>query len=103
MNFRKVVVLLFAVVWLTACGAALTGSADRPSWMTVPFSNVKTGQSITLADYTGKTVIVEGMAAWCGECFYQQTQAARLLAQNKSDQIVYISLDIDLNEQAQTL
>ena len=103
MYFRKVVVLLFAVVWLTACGATTSVSTDRPAWMTVPFTNVKTGKSITLADYAGKTVVVEGMAAWCGTCFYQQTQAAQMMAQLKSDLVVYISLDIDPNEQEATL
>ncbi len=102
MNFRKLVVLVLAGLWLTACGAA-SGSTDRTAWMTVPFTNVKTGKSITLADYAGKTVVVEGMAAWCGVCFYQQTQAAQMMAQIKSDQIVYISLDLDANEPYATL
>src|SRR5579859_7275529 len=112
MNFRKLVALALVGVWLSACGAtsssSTTGSttsssSDRPVWMTIPFTNVKTDKSITLADYAGKTVVVEGMAAWCGECFYQQTQAAQMLAQIKDDQVVYISLDIDANEASATL
>ena len=34
----------------------------------LPLTNVATGESFTLADFSGKTVLVKPMATWCGKC-----------------------------------
>ncbi|MGD2181559.1 TlpA family protein disulfide reductase [Lusitaniella coriacea] len=34
----------------------------------IPLTNVATGESFTLADFSGKTVLVKPMATWCGKC-----------------------------------
>lgn len=92
--------LVFALL-VTACSPnpRASSSTDISVWLSIPILNVKSNDQITLADYSGKTVIVEGMAVWCGECFYQQSQASQALAQLNRDDVVYISLDIDPNEE----
>lgn len=97
-NIWPVGLLIFVLI-LTACStnSANDSSTDSLLWLSVPILNVKSNEQITFADYHGKTVVVEAMAVWCGECFYQQTQAAEALAQLNRDDVVYISLDIDPN------
>ncbi|MFQ5419741.1 MAG: peroxiredoxin family protein, partial [Anaerolineae bacterium] len=51
-----------------------TAAADRPAWQTVPLTDVRTGETFTLADYAGKVIIVETMAVWCPFCDQQQMQ-----------------------------
>ena len=38
-----------------------------PAWQTSILSDARTGQSFTLADFTGKTVFVDPMATWCSK------------------------------------
>ena len=35
---------------------------------TLALTNVDTGESFTLADFSGQTVLVKPMATWCGKC-----------------------------------
>ncbi|MDY6939013.1 MAG: TlpA disulfide reductase family protein [Cyanobacteriota bacterium] len=35
---------------------------------TLPLTNAETGESFTLADFSGQTVLVKPMATWCGKC-----------------------------------
>jgi cytochrome oxidase Cu insertion factor (SCO1/SenC/PrrC family) len=72
-----------------------TASTVAPAWLSIQVLNVKSNEQITFADYRGKTVMVEGMSVWCSVCFYQETQAGQALAQLNSDDVVYVSLDID--------
>lgn len=106
MRLRWLFILLLAYLSLTACsavpdnntvaGADMAANAEAvPAWFNIPILDVRTNSQISLANYGGKTVVVEAMAVWCGECFYQQTQAAVALAQLNRDDVVYISLDID--------
>ena len=34
----------------------------------LPLTNVATGETFTLADFSGQTVLVKPMATWCGKC-----------------------------------
>ena len=79
---------------------------DHPAWQTIPFDNVRTGQSMTLADFSGKTVVVEVISVWCANCLEQQKQAAEALDRLGDAAPVYISLDMDIahpNDNAQTV
>ena len=112
MKFRKPIGVLFVfALVLAACSSATPAApmtiptiavpavANRPAWQTIPFTDVRTNKMITLADFAGKTVVVEAMAAWCTNCLAQQKRVAQALPQliNK-DQVVYISLGIDPSE-----
>ena len=91
---------------VTPAQAAANSSSDSSDWRAIPFVNVRTGQSITLADYTGQTVVVEVVSIWCSNCLWQQQQAAQALTTLGDAAPVYISLDLDmghLNDTAQTV
>jgi cytochrome oxidase Cu insertion factor (SCO1/SenC/PrrC family) len=71
---------------------------ERAAWQTATLTDVRTGETFTLADFAGKVVAVEPMAAWCVNCLRQQQQAVKALAAIDSQDIVYISLGIDPTE-----
>lgn len=47
----------------TATGAARTG-APRPAFLTIPLTDVRTGERFTLGGFEGKVVIGIAMAVW---------------------------------------
>lgn len=94
--------LLLIVVMLVAVGAALpTFAQTAPAWLTSPLTDAKTGETFTLADFAGKTVVVEPMATWCSNCRAQlrNTTAAiaKLEADKQADNIVFVALSVETN------
>ena len=67
-------------------------------------TDVLTGQTFSMNDFSGKVVLVETMAEWCITCIYQQNEVKKMqgLAGGSKD-LVHVSLDTDLNEDAATL
>lgn len=65
--------------------------------MTTPLTDVRTGETFTLADFEGKVVILETMAVWCPLCDQQQGQILGALEQ-LGEEVVAVSLDVDLGE-----
>jgi hypothetical protein len=47
----------------TAAASAATAGA-RPAFLTYAFTNVRDGSKFTLSDFSGKSVLVIGMAVW---------------------------------------
>lgn len=78
--------------------ATPVAQVERAAWQTVPMKDVRTGETFTLADFAGKVVAVEPMAAWCINCLHQQQAVITALAALDSEDIVYISLDVDPTE-----
>ena len=100
-------VILISLI-LSACSVSApvpTGSTTaKPDWFNIKMTDVRTGQTFTVNDYAGKVVLVETMATWCITCIEQQVEVKKLEGQisNPKD-LVVISLDTDLNEDAATL
>lgn len=89
-----------------ASGAEAANANIASDWRSLPFTNVRTNQSMTLADFTGKTVVVEVISVWCANCLYQQQQAAQALTKLDPATTAYISLDMDIahpDDNAQTV
>ncbi|MEO8611070.1 MAG: TlpA disulfide reductase family protein [Chloroflexota bacterium] len=87
-----------------ASGAAQNSAiSNSPAWFTLPIVNAQTGETFTLADYTGKTIWVEPMATWCTNCRHQlpNVEAARVAL--NSDQYVFISFSVAENVDNATL
>jgi len=85
-------------------GATQEASAQMADWLGTSLTNVRTGQSFKLSDFSGKVVLVETMAVWCPSCFAQQQQIQKLhQMMGQSDHLVSVSLDIDPNETADIL
>jgi hypothetical protein len=68
------------------------------AWQTVALRDVRTGEPFTIGDLAGSLVVIEPMAIWCSNCLRQQEAASKALAALDSDQIAYVSLDIDPSE-----
>jgi thiol-disulfide isomerase/thioredoxin len=75
---------------------------EKPAWQTMSLTDVRTGQSFTLADFAGKTVYVEPMATWCPNCRQQlgEVKAARLQADPET---IFIALSVETDLAGETL
>lgn len=91
----------------TADGTATAGpisSNERPAWFDLEMTDVRTGDVFTINDFAGKVVLLETMAVWCPTCRKQGDEVRRLreLLGDPAD-LVSISLDTDMSEDADTL
>ena len=94
---------------LTACSpSASTPSPEpasvRPEWFDFKLTDVQTGETFTMNDFAGKVVLVETMAMWCPNCLFQANEVRKMhkLLDNPDD-VISISLDVDLNEDGASL
>ena len=84
-------------------GAAVTTPAP-PNWFNTNLTDVQTGESITINDLRGKVVLIETMAEWCPNCRAQEDEVKKLHALlDDNPDLVSISLDVDLHEDAASL
>lgn len=72
--------------------------SDGPAWTTIALTDVRSGETFTLADFAGKTVFVEPMATWCTNCRRQLTNVSQAKAQlGDSEDVVFVSLSVETN------
>jgi thiol-disulfide isomerase/thioredoxin len=75
-----------------------------PDWFNIKMTDVLTGQTFSMNDFSGKVVLVETMAQWCITCIEQQIEVKKMQAlAGGSKDLVHVSLDTDLNEDAASL
>ncbi|MBZ0291478.1 MAG: TlpA family protein disulfide reductase [Anaerolineae bacterium] len=76
--------------------AAEADNMDLPAVQTVVLTNASTGETFTLSDFAGKTVLVEPMATWCPNC---RTQLGNVMQakQQLSDDFVFVALSVGEN------
>lgn len=74
-----------------------TSIYNAPDWTNLQLVNAATGATFTLADFAGKTVLVEPMATWCGNCRAQQGYIATAMESLNPDEFVFISLSVGEN------
>lgn len=71
---------------------------DAPAWKTIALTDVRSGETFTLADFAGKTVFVEPMATWCTNCRRQLGNVSQAKAQlGDSEDVVFVSLSVETN------
>jgi cytochrome oxidase Cu insertion factor (SCO1/SenC/PrrC family) len=75
-----------------------TSEAALDPWRTAPLTDVRSGETFTIADLGGSVVVIEPMAIWCVNCLRQQRQVATALETLEGADVVYISLDVDPSE-----
>ena len=76
--------------------AETTVAYNAPAWASLQLVNAHTGESFTLADFAGKTVMVEPMATWCSNCRAQQRNVRSAIEQLENpDDFVFISLSVE--------
>ena len=107
--------LILTSMLLTACGQSASpptaepvsvpqGATDTPEWFDIELTDVQTGETFTMNDYAGKVVLVETMAIWCPNCIIQATQVRKFHeALANPDDLISISLDVDVNEDEASL
>lgn len=72
-------------------------SSPTVDWKTSPLVDVRTGETFTISDFTGKPILVESFAVWCPVCIKQQLEIKKL-HEEVGEAVVSISLDTDPNE-----
>lgn len=92
--------------WLEAVNAAPDASvatpdaARMPAWMMTELTDACSGNAFTLAQFAGKTLYVESMATWCGECYEQlsRVQEAYLkIPESERADIVLVALSSEVD------
>lgn len=79
-------------------------STVTPDWFDVELTDVQTGQIFTMNDFAGKVVLLETMAVWCPTCILQASYVYKLHHQlGNPEDLISVSLDVDLNENADDL
>jgi thiol-disulfide isomerase/thioredoxin len=74
--------------------AEITEMADVPDWQAIELTDARTGETFTLASFSGKTVFVEPMATWCTNCRRQLGNVREARAQF-GDDVVFIGLSLE--------
>lgn len=78
--------------------------SSAPAWQTLPLVNTRTGETFTLADFRGKTILIRAIAEWCTNCRAgQRVWRDEVMPQVDVDNVVFISLDSETNNTAESL
>ena len=80
----------------TMMDETMADNMDSPAWQQIALTDVRTGETFTLADFAGKTVFVEPMATWCTNCRRQLTNVSSARAQ-LDDSVVFVALSVETN------
>jgi hypothetical protein len=92
-----------------AASLAPEASATPPAivldqeWATAPLLDVATGETFRIADHAGTVIMLETMAIWCSKCLAQQRDVRTALQELPLESITYVVLDVDPNEDAESL
>ena len=107
--YSLILILILPGAFLTACGSAAATPTPEPDtgtpeWFDIELTDVQTGETFTMNDYAGKVVLVETMAMWCPNCLFQANEVRKMhqLLDNPDD-VISISLDVDMNEEGDAL
>lgn len=112
---RFFVVVLCLVLILCACAPVTakptptappaTATSSTPAWFNIKMTDARTSKTFAMNDFAGKVILIETMAQWCPTCREQQNEIQKIpgLLGNQSSQVVYISIDVDVNEDEASL
>ena len=83
---------------------AVEPQAVTPDWFEMELTDAQTGETFTMNDYAGKVVLLETMAMWCPNCIVQANEVRKLHeALGNPDDLISVSLDVDINEDGESL
>lgn len=102
---RHLAVGLVAILAAACSGTASPVPASTaPEWFALEMTDVRTGESFSVDDFAGKVVLIETMAQWCPTCLQQEDEVRTLHELlGEPEDLVSISLDVDLNEDEASL
>lgn len=78
-----------------SAAAGTMADYSAPDWTALPLTDVRTGESFTLADFAGKTVLVHGMATWCTTCHSAHENLRDNVVAQAGDDVVFVSLSVE--------
>ena len=88
----------------TAVATPAPKPEGKPEWFSIPLADVRTGKTFTINDFAGKVVLVETILQWCSRCAYQQHEVTLMKTSlDHPDDLVTVSLDVDMSEDAASL
>lgn len=100
--------ILFSLL-LVACGSHSANNvtptaATKPDWFEIKLTDARTGTTFTINDFAGKVVLLETIAMWCPNCLFQANEVIKLhKSLGNPDDLVSVSLDVDLHEDEASL
>ena len=105
---RFYLVLSLGIFLLCSCTSTTSTQEEEtpaaPDWFSMEFVDVQTGETFTMNNFTGKVVLLETMAVWCPTCILQASYVYHLHEElGYPDDLISVSLDVDLNENADDL
>jgi thiol-disulfide isomerase/thioredoxin len=77
--------------------AALNGTGTGRGYSTMKFTDAE-GNARTLADFAGKTLLVNFWASWCIPCRAEMPALDRLAAAENGDDFMVLPINLDLGE-----
>jgi thiol-disulfide isomerase/thioredoxin len=81
-----------------------SASASFSDWVNIKMVDVRTGNIFAISDFAGKVVLIETIAEWCPNCLFQQGETRKMSKQlGNPDDLILISLDVDLHENEASL
>jgi thiol-disulfide isomerase/thioredoxin len=101
-----ILTLILTSFLLTACGTSASTPPPEPAsnksewdWFDIELTDVQTGETFTMNDYAGQVVLVETMAIWCPNCLFQANEVIKMHKMlDNPDDVISVSLDVDVNE-----
>ena len=96
---RSTIVILVLLSLAATAWAADEEAIEEPAaaWLAIELTDVRTGESFTIAEFADTPVLLESFAVWCPICTNQQKQV-RTLHEKVGDEVVSIALNTDPNE-----
>lgn len=83
---------------------AQTVAYQGGAWTQMELTDVGTGETFTLADFAGRTVLVHPMATWCTRCLAnQRTIRASVVPELDNERFVIVSLSVEPFEDRESL
>ena len=108
MKVMKGLLLLLLVLLAVAAGCVQPASTQKTApgdnisygpdnWRNIEVTDVTTGETFTLSDFSGQYLLIETFAVWCPTCLSQQIEIAKM-RQSSDDPALHFSLDVDPSE-----
>lgn len=107
-----ILTIVLAAAVLVASGVIIAGCTTQggqppsvsaeESWKSIPFRDVRTGETLTIGGFSGRPVILYAFTVSCPICTSQQKEITALKSA-LGDQVEVVGLDIDPREDAETL
>ena len=79
-------------------------SSATPDWFKIALTDVRTGKTFSMNDFSGRVVLIETIAEWCVNCAFQQGYTRKAYQQLGSPaDLTLVSLDVDSHEDEASL